>query len=280
MLYATVKGQPSTARLPVLDPALVSLSDHEALGDLSNSVDRGNIHDYFDTYNPGNPGWGSVTSYGTYGSIAYNIGESTINSGSKPILASETGYCDAAGSTSCVDGPTLAKYVPRIFLEHWLDGISRTAIYQFYDSGASNVMFTTFGLVTAENVPKPSYYALQSLISLLADPGPAFSAKPVTYSLSGNVNNLHHLLLEKRDGTYELVLWLETSGYSPAGAEIAVPKQTVFLRVPSVSTSGLVGTVNEIGNSGRITSTPLDSTDGSATLNVDDHVTIVSVRAR
>ena len=273
MLWSTVTTNPPTATLPVIGPALVSYIDDDELGNLSSLMTYGSMHDYFDGYNPGTTGWGNVHPPGVYGSISYNLNSAAIVSGTKPIIATETGYGDAPTDTGGVDDQTLSRYVPRIFLLHFLDGVPRTTIYELYDEpGGGN--FDDFGLVTLSNTPKSSYYALQSLIGALADPGSSFATTPLTYVLAGNVNNLQHLLLQKRTGTCELVLWLETMSYNPTTkTDILVPAQAVTLKLENATASA---TISTIGNTGALTSSPLPFVNGTATIQVNDQVSIIT----
>jgi hypothetical protein len=271
-LWSTVKGNAATASLHVVGPSIVSESNHAALGNLSTYMDRGNIHDYFSNFNPGTSGWGGLDRYGIYGSISSGMNVSAINSGSNPIWATEAGYQDAG--TTRVDDRTLARYVPRLFLENFLHNIDRTTIYAFYDDGG--IAPDHFGLVTPSNAPKSSYYAIKSLIHSLADPGPTFSSTSLSYMLAGSTSNVQHLLLQKRDGTYELVLWVETESYNPSTfSDIVVSAQTLTLKPAHLPSTASITT---IGDSGNATSIPLAFPGGIASFAIDDHVTIVSFK--
>jgi hypothetical protein len=275
MLWSTVKGNQATANLTVLGPSVVNESDFSSLGDLSAYMDKGSMHDYFSGYNPGTVGWGGRDQYGIYGSIAWNKNVCAVVSGTKPIQATETGYSSSPLNSGSIDSSTLAKYIPRTYLEHYLNGVSRSTVYEFYDEpGNSN--FSQFGLVDVNNVPKSSYYAIKNIIALLGDPGAAYSPKSVSYLLTGNVTNVAHLLLQKRDGTNEMVLWLETQGYDPnTKTDIAVPAQSVILQPTNVPTSA---SVTVIGDNGSATSKPLTFSSGTANLSIDDHVSVVTFK--
>jgi hypothetical protein len=275
MLYSTIKGKPSTASLPVIGPSITSQANLLALGNLSSSLDEGSLHDYFDGYNPGTVGWGELTQYGVYGSLAYNCNITAIISGTKPVMSTETGYGNSPSDSGGVDNQTLAKYVPRLFLEHYLKGVDRTTIYEFYDE-PGNGEFDDYGLVEQNNTPKPSYYAIQSLIGALADPGATFTTTKLSYVLAGNTNNVQHLLLQKRNGTYELLLWVETESYDPTTkTDITVPAQTVTL---DPADSPGTGTIAVISDTGSLTTSSLSFPNGVATFTVNDQVTIVSFK--
>ena len=50
-------------------------------------------------------------------------------------------------------------------------------------------------------------------MQLLADPGPAFAAGNLDFSLSGDLKDVDHLLLEKRNGTFFPAIWIEELGW-------------------------------------------------------------------
>jgi hypothetical protein len=282
LLWSTVKNNPAFAHLRVVGPALIGEGDEVALGDLSAFMDSGSIHDYFSGFNPGTPGWGGLSKYGMYGSISWDVNRAAVVSGTKPIVSGETGYSSstaAAGGVqgrTGVDSRTLARYVPRVFLEHFIHGIHGTFIYEFYDEPGITGDFDQFGLVGLDNKPKSSYVAVQSLIHVLADPGCKFFPKPLSYVLGGNVNNVHHLLLQQCNGTYQLVIWVETESYDPiTKKDIAVAPQQVTLQLAKLPTAASIAT---IGDDGNLTTNSLAFKGQVATLSLDDHVTIVSFK--
>ena len=94
--------------------------------------------------------------------------------------------------------------------------------------------------------PKPAFTALKNLIALLRDDGSAFKAASLSYSLNGYVNNLHHTLLQKRDGSFYLALWVEGYNWDPnAKVELTSPVQQVVLTVDSPLISAFYCVANE-----------------------------------
>lgn len=275
MLWSTIKGNPSTANLTVIGSPLVGQADDLALGNLSAYMDRGNMHDYFNAFNPGTAGWGSTSQYGTYGSISMNRNVAAIVSSTKPVMASETGYGDGPADPGHIDDRTLSRYIPRIYLEHFLDGIPRTTVYEFYDE-PGGLGFQDYGLVRLDNTPKPSYTVLKNLIGLLADPGSSFQPARLSYVIGGNVNQLHHVLLQKRNGTFELVLWLEVPSIDPhTRADITVPPQTVTVHLSNGVRSGTQSTFDDRGNM-ITTNAPLSA--GTFSIPIDDRVSVLTMK--
>ena len=63
-----------------------------------------------------------------------------------------------------------------------------------------------FGLLRNDFSEKPAFTAMKRLIALLGDPGPSFAPGSLSYSLQGAPSSARQLLLQKRDGSFYLVL--------------------------------------------------------------------------
>ena len=48
---------------------------------------------------------------------------------------------------------------------------------------------------------------------MLEDPGKPFQPTKFEYTLRGDISNIDHALLQKRNGKFYLILWNETSSY-------------------------------------------------------------------
>jgi hypothetical protein len=166
-----------SSRYPIIGPSLTSEASWAAVGDLSGSLDYGNMHDYLEGHNPGASGWGAVDAFGTFASIGWNMAVAAQVSKSKAIEATETGYGDVG--RFAVPPAVKAKYTVRSLLEHFNRGVRRVYLYEFLDEG--NDGFGAFGLVTSTLSPKPAYVAVKTLIGHLADKGPDFVPVPLTY---------------------------------------------------------------------------------------------------
>jgi hypothetical protein len=273
-LYETIKGSAATRNYPVLGPSITSEMGDALVGDLSGYLDYGNMHNYFAGFNPGTPGWGGTDTFGTYGSISWSKNIMAQVSGTKPILTTETGWGDGTGANE-IPPAIKARYVTRLFLEQYRQGVVRTIEYQFCDNTGDA---TDYGIVAGDMTPKPAFTALQSLMNRLTDPGPAFPGSYLDYAMSSLApEDVHSLLFQKRTGTFELVLWLEEQSYDPNAmppAPIAVPPVTVDLEVKTPLSSATFGTIDDTGN---LTSTPLPIPSGRASIAVTDHVSFVEL---
>ncbi len=207
-LYAAIKSDPTLAGLPVIGPSIVHNSNQAALGDISASLDYGNIHSYPDGYGP-------------EGNLNRHLGAAARNSAGKPVMATESGYHTAVGWQS-EHNPTsesaAAVYLPRMYLEYFRRGIARTFAYELLDQepGAKE-REDSFGLLRHDLSEKPSFGALRNLIEILEDRGPVFTPTPLSFSLGGDSDDVNALLLQKRDGSYYLALWRTTEIWDPKG---------------------------------------------------------------
>jgi hypothetical protein len=269
-LYPAVKSAfPSVA---VFGPAENWSSAYAALGDLSSVEDYGNMHDYMAGRNPGNAGWGATDQFGTYGSMAWNIAIAKQASQSKPILSTETGYGDATGTSRAVPPATKGRYEMRTLLEHWIAQVPRTYFYELVSIGTDG--FSSFGLTDSSGNPKPAYTALQNLLRHLSDPGPAFTPTPLNYAVGASFP-VQHVLLQKRNGTYALILWVEASDWDPVTASpVVVTPEPVRLTFKMNPSSLKVLTFADDGTTQTST---LTATAGQATLAATNQVMIIDI---
>jgi hypothetical protein len=284
-LYETIKGSAATKKYPVLGPSITSEMGDTLVGDLSAYLDYGNMHNYFASFNPGTPGWGGTDKFGTYGSISWSKNIMAQVSGAKPILTTETGWGDGTGANE-VPAAIKARYVTRLFLEQYRQGVVRTIEYQFCDNSGDP---TDYGIVASDMTPKPSFTALESLMKRLADPGPAFAMTFLDYSLAtpvpdggaapdGGVDpNLHSLLFQKRTGAFELVLWLEEESYNPNSMPPVVIDVAPVMASLDVKTSLASATFGTIDDTGNLSPAPLSFTAGKASIALTDRVSIVEL---
>jgi hypothetical protein len=210
-LYRNVKGDPALAALPVIGPSLTSENAFRTVGDLSSSMDFGNMHNYLAGHEPGTSGWG----LDGYGSIAWNMRVARATDGDKPIWSTENGYSTGGGDPKAVNADVQGVYVPVLFLEQFAAGVPRTYDYQLIDEGGAP--FSRYGIVDASLQPKPAFRAVASLVGVLRDTGTGVAnAQPQRFIFEGSDGATHHLLLAKRDGSFALVVWENESLFDPA----------------------------------------------------------------
>ena len=231
-LYEQAKADPDLGALSVLAPSLVH-NDQGALGDISSSLDLGNVHSY-PQGGPPQDKWDVA------------IARARKNSKEKPLEATETGYSTAlaaSGENRPVSEAAMATYMPRLFLETWRLGLVRTFSYELldeFDDPGLDQLEAHFGLLRNDLSPKPAFDALRNTIAILEDPGAPFTPASLDYTLSqGGVPisgpespDLREVLLQKRDGAFYLALWRTASVWDPAtGEALAAPGEPVEVTV-------------------------------------------------
>jgi hypothetical protein len=250
---------------PVYGPALTGEWAYGALGSIGSMVDAGNLHNYPSGRHAGTWGWGD---WG-YGSIWWHLELMRRITGSKHPITTETGYRNDSGAHDAVPTDIAARYMPRLLLEQFRAGIIRTFIYELVDSGPEQ-----YGLLRSNGSPKPAFTAVKNLLSLLDDAGRPANVKPLDYDLQNEPYYLHHLALQKRDGTYYVAMWVEEGSYDvDSRSRWTVDQASVLVTVPSqfrilaTITWQDDGTTRRVGLSGQ----------HSETIVVNDRLTFVEV---
>jgi hypothetical protein len=271
-LNTTVKSNARTSHFPVIGPSLTSQGAFLKMRGVC-SFDSANLHDYFGGRNPGTTGWGS----NGYGSISWSLANVVTTCPGKPVITTETGYQTDPTMTQGIPEEVAAKYVLRVFLEQWQRGIQRTYLYELIDVPPGHAAGDSmFGLFRSDFSPKPAYSALTNLLHLLADPGPSFTGDELNFTLSGDISNVHHVLFEKRDGTFYLALWVEEPSYD-VDSKKSIPVPAHHVVIQSEKEIGIVA--HSFGKSGVVQTTSL-ATSTSHAIDVSDYVSILQFDSR
>jgi hypothetical protein len=258
--------------LPFIAPSIENQMDNASkLGNISAEVAFGNGHRYFSGRNPGTAGWGGTNRCGVYGAVTWAICEIRINSGTKPIFITESGY----NSQTEVDEITQAKYLSRLFFVNLRAGVARTYVYVLKDSGDDGA-FSGDGLLRMDDSEKPACLVIASEIAYFGDSTVNPKLIKLRYSIEADAS-VEHLLFQKADGTYLLAIWNEASSWNPdTRARIAVSPQNVTLRFPFNPQSIVAKSLSDAGS--LIPKSSSASMD-AVTLAVDDHLTLISFKA-
>jgi hypothetical protein len=266
-LYSAIKSNPALSSLPVVGPSLGNTNSDGS--DISGSLDYGNIHSYPNGEAPED-------------NVTRLLSMASEMSGSKPVMATETGYHTALnwhGDHKPVSEAAEATYMPRLFLDYFSRGIVRTFSYELIDefpNPANDESESNFGLLHNDLSPKPAFTALKNLTSILADSGRSFTPGKLNYSVSGDQSDLQQVLLQKSDGSYYLALWRDDSVWNnESRTALSAPSGTVKLDIATADS------VQEF--SPNASSQPLRTisagADGSIAVNVGPQVVIVKVPA-
>jgi hypothetical protein len=240
--------------IPVVGPSFTQQSSYVISGNISSEMTTNNLHVYFGGRNPGSAGWGDFDPQGnSYGSFPWWLDQVNVDAPGLPTEVTETGFIAYPTTATPYTLPESveASYTPRTLLSAFQLGIKHTYIYELLDEVSS----PGYGILRSDLSPKPAYTAIENLISNLQDKGPSFSPSQLAYSIAGGGPNLSHLLLQKRDGSFWLILWLEVPSYDPASNQpIQITPQQITLtladpdarQVLQWDTSGNVSRANAI----------------------------------
>jgi hypothetical protein len=267
-LHDAAKSGPGVSQFPIVGPSLTQAQSFAMVAYAAPSFDYANLHNYLAGRNPGTPGWGN----NGYGSIDWNLALANAAWPGKPVITTETGYLNDVSKANGIPEDVSGKYLPRVLLEQWIHGIHRTYLYELVDVG-SHFTDNGFGLLHSDFSPKPGCNAIKSLLGLLSDPGPPFQASGLDFKLSGDLTNVHHLLLEKRDGTFYLAIWVEAPSYDVnAKRSLTVPEQKISIETGQPMRINL----HRLDASGNLQSSPLGASQTQA-LDVGDELTILEI---
>ena len=297
-LYKAAKSDPETKNLMVYGPALGKTYGYDTRspfgkGTLTDSVDYGNFHPYCG----GNPfsvpfAYGGIEKYYWQGNFpSANLDEFPFAFdvyappyAPKPMVATETGYSTNSGGVS---EAAHAKYMPRLFCEYFRKRIARAYSYEFVDEFEDKAQTNReahFGLLRRDLTPKPAYTAIKNMIGVLQDEGAGNKFKPGNLDIDIHVSPapgydrtqyVHHLLLQKNNGEFYLLLWHEISDEDTKDTphrQLSQPAMpTTLMLPPSVRSVTLY-----VPNDGAIAK-PLPVRDKRVQLDVRDVIMIVKM---
>jgi hypothetical protein len=206
-LYRAVRQMRDSGRVQLIGPSMAFASHGREVGNISGRIDFGNLHSYPAGKLPS-------TIFPEQTELAKDL------SGSHAIIMTETGYHNALNDHNdqpAVSEAAAAKYVPRLFLENYIHGIPRTYLYELLDEAPDPGLKDNqlhWGIIRANGTEKPAFIALKNLISELDDHAQPASLHQFTWSLrSSNKSAIDHLLLEKANGEFDLILWQEIPSF-------------------------------------------------------------------
>lgn len=266
--------------VPYLAPSFVLPESYPTAGNLGSQMTINNLHVYFGGRNPGSAGWGDFDPQGnSYGSFNWWLDQAAIDGPGRSSEITETGYLTNPSTSTPYTVPESveASYTPRTLLLAYKHGFKRTFLYELLDEVSS----PGYGLLRADMTPRPAFTAVRNLIGILADSTTAFTAKPLSYALTGGDSTLNQVLLEKRDGSYWLVLWLEKSSWdADTATPVAVAPEQLTLTLSSAYSAEQTYEFNTQGTyttSALTTATNNAAKTHTTSFPVSDQITIVRI---
>ncbi len=190
----------------------------------------------------------------------------------KPLILSEFGW-RTSGSNNVTE-KTQAKNILTAFCEYFNRGIKVSYIHELIDNN--------WGLLKSGGVRKPSFNALKNIISLLGEATfdktnkqwiyPNFTPRSLDLQISGANSSTNHMLLQKSNGTYFLLLWRNIDRSNDNGTDKNNGNDGV-----TVTVNGNLSAASEFrfNSSFDLVESQLSINNGSVNVNVPDNVVIV-----
>ncbi len=272
-LLPTLSAAGRALGIPVLGPSFTTSGAYASAGNVSSLINFNNLHVYFGGRNPGSDGWGGGDAQGnSYGSFAWWMDQGNSDAPNVPDIITESGYYMASKpSPYQIPESVAASYIPRTYLLAFNHGVKRTFVHELLDEDASPY----FGLLRYDLSERPAYTAVKNLVSLVSDPGVSFSPAKLDYTVSGGDSTLNHTLLQRRNGTFLLMMWLERSSYDEI-QNVATPvtPQAVVL---NLNRNATVKKVSEFSETGNLSDVALVGSSTTVPMTISDQVTVVQI---
>ncbi len=232
-LFALVKDDPATRHIQVVGPNVENDEQLAAVGDLSPWVDAGTMFPWRTAEYPLSPGPRAEGDLARHAPVFPG----------RPMIVEQVGI--RVGGDDGVSESVQAKYLLRMWLEHFRLDIRRTYFAELSDSSASVTPdMSQLGLIRADGSLRPGFTALARLLALLTDRGPAFAPARLGLRITAPSATVHHLLLQKRNGVFLLALWREVDSTDadvaePVAISLSTPARSLTLFTP-IASSGPV----------------------------------------
>jgi hypothetical protein len=238
------KGDARFARTPFWGPSFMTQAgrtEYAAQPGAAALMDRANAH----AYPGGKPPEDTIPA--EMDAVASAFGDV----GRRPIVT-ETGYHNALKERNRwhpgVSERAQAIHLARAVLTSFAAGAPRTYIYQLLDQSPEPGLRDKeehFGLVGGSGSGddpdgwtvrrKPAFHTIRELLSIARDGGSGTAPKSLDYALSGEPSSVERVLLARRGGAVDLVLWNAVPVYSPSAGDLSVQDVPVDLLLGSAA---------------------------------------------
>ncbi len=287
-LYNKVKADPQVAGKLVLAPTIWrrEVEDYQKLGNIANITDKGNLHKYHS---------GRMPSY----LLDESVQDTKILTPNDRVFVTEYGYTSGVNSQNVwypITEYSQAKYVGRYLGEFFIHpDVEKSFIYQIIDEKpVSKAPDKAFGLLRNDHSKRPMFFAVKNAIALLDEPDGNFTPGSLDYDLTGDITDVHSFLVQKKNGTFYLVLWQEVESYDRESRTDLYPpdrRLTLNLRTPVTLVRTYMPTGLDIGNpeNGRLPRCVVSGVSGcqngvypkgqSIDLRVPDELLVIEIQA-
>jgi hypothetical protein len=271
-IYSVAKNTPDLKDVIVASPSYIQKSVAIA-ENLSDAVDWINIHPYPGMEHPETTGPGALSGF--------IVGAKRIF-GDKPVLVSETGYNTAVETTKSflpVSESTKARYLPRMLLWNFMNGVRRTYLYELIDSNNNGLSDTesNFGVVDFSCNPKASYLTVREFLALFrTQPSPKTAGSDMQFRLTGDVfQDLQIAGFKRGDGSLVFFAWLGVSGWDQKTRQALPPVERNYTLATDPAPRAVVA--HRFRDDGLVTKTQLDDAVGGFDVTISDQLTALEI---
>jgi hypothetical protein len=239
---------------------------------LSDVVDWSNVHPYPGMEHPETRGPGELKGF---------ISRSERIFGKKPILASETGYHTAIETTKShlpVSEGIKTRYLPRLLLWSFINGVKRTYIYELLDSFNRGLTDpeSNFGLADFGGNPKASFFAVKHLLSLFRRPrSQTESNTALQFSFTGNSSDLVTATFKRDDGSHLLFTWLGILGWDQVTRTARLPVARMLVLAINPEPRTIV--CHQFQDDGSVVKKQLNLVNGGFGVSISDSLTALEI---
>lgn len=281
-LFDALRADPATRGIPLV--AFTAIFTDYRLAHPCDAFDFANMHSYQGAGVPSSSLAMNMTRFNNILPVGATI---------RPFQPTECGYNveeDKTNQQGYTGSRRAQAYnIPMLYAEYFRHGIPRTYLFALHNADG-------YGLLESDQETKrPSWFAVQSFVRLLADAkwdtetkawigGRAFEPRALRLALEGAPPTVHSLVLQKESGDWFLLLWNEVANFRDGrDAENApVPVTIRFAPGTPVECNGLfsqgeIGGEAASGAFARIEPTP-QVADARLVLGVPARVVVLQLR--
>ena len=142
-----------------------------------------------------------------------------LNPANQPIaglrtVVTETGWCTGTGTAGLVDQTTQAIFLLNNYFDMFSAGVPYTTVYTMFDyNTGDNNCYDNYGVYESDQTtPKAAATAIKNMQTILGDSGSTaltFTPGTLNYSIVGLPSTGFDFLLQKSNGTWDIVVWNE-----------------------------------------------------------------------
>jgi hypothetical protein len=176
-----------------------------------------------------------------------------------PKVTTETGWVTAGDGS--ITEEQQAKLFLNLYLSAFKRGWSYTFVYMLHDSQGQG----TWGFVKSDYSSKPSGTYMHNMTTILADKSSDFTPGKINYTIANEPATVHDMLMQKRDGTFDLAVWGEqATGSNDITVNLGAKYASVKVYDPTVG-------IEPIKTLANVNAVPL---------TVSDHPFIIEITSR